>query len=164
MASNSIKLQSSDGKIFETTVDIVKCSGTLRTMNHLVLDRTKEDLVPLQNVAAATLEKVLEWATYHKDDPEPIEDADKNSVKRSDDICQWDQDFFRVDQDALFELVLAANYLDIKALLDTGCKMVANMIKGKTPEELRQIFNVKNDFTPEEEEQLRRENEWCEEM
>ena len=37
------------------------------------------------------------------------------------------------------------------------------MIKGKTPEEIRKTFNIKNDFTPEEEEQVRKENEWCEE-
>lgn len=37
------------------------------------------------------------------------------------------------------------------------------MIKGKTPEEIRKTFNIKNDFTTSEEEQVRKENEWCEE-
>ncbi|CAH1390004.1 unnamed protein product [Nezara viridula] len=58
---------------------------------------------------------------------------------------------------------LAANYLDIKGLLDVTCKTVANMIKGKTPEEIRKTFNIKNDFSAAEEEQVRKENEWCEE-
>ena len=87
----------------------------------------------------------------------------------------------QVDQGTLFELILAANYLDIKVtsvlrynrhvrsllsyqgLLDVTCKTVANMIKGKTPEEIRKTFNIKNDFTQAEEEQVRKENEWCEE-
>ena len=43
---------------------------------------------------------------------------------------------------------MAANYLDIKGLLDVTCKTVADMIKGKTPEEIRKTFNIKNDFTP----------------
>lgn len=55
----------------------------------------------------------------------------------------------------------AANYLNIKSLLDLTCQTVADMIKGKTPEEIRKLFNIINDFTPEEEEEIRRENQWA---
>jgi len=68
----------------------------------------------------------------------------------------------RLNRGPLFFFPQAANYLDIKPLLDLTCKTVANMIKGKTPEEIRKTFNIKNDFTPEEEEIVRKENEWCE--
>ena len=54
-------------------------------------------------------------------------------------------------------------FLSFQGLLDVTCKTVANMIKGKTPEDIRKTFNIKNDFTPSEEEQVRKENEWCEE-
>ncbi|KAI9627625.1 hypothetical protein KEM48_012087 [Puccinia striiformis f. sp. tritici PST-130] len=74
----------------------------------------------------------------------------------------WDTKFINVDQEMLFEIILAANYLDIKPLLDVGCKSVANMIKGKQPEEIRKLFNIANDFTPEEEAQIKKENEWAE--
>ena len=66
-------------------------------------------------------------------------------------------------QAVLFEVILASNFFSIAELLDASCKTVSDLIKGKTPEELRKTFNIKNDFTPEEEEQVRRENEWCEE-
>jgi len=33
------------------------------------------------------------------------------------------------------------------------------MLKGKTPEEIRKLFNIENDFTKEEEDQVRKENE-----
>ena len=66
-------------------------------------------------------------------------------------------------QDQLVELTLCANYLDIKRLLDVTCKTVANQMKGKTPEELRELFGIENDFTPEEYEEAKRENEWLSE-
>jgi len=159
----NIKLQSCDGEVFAVDVDIAKQSVTIKTMlEDLGMDEEEEEVVPLPNVNAAILKKVIQWATYHKDDPPPPEE-DENKEKRTDDISSWDADFLKVDQGTLFELILAANYLDIKGLLDVTCKTVANMIKGKTPEEIRKTFNIKNDFTPSEEEQVRKENEWCEE-
>ncbi|GFG35732.1 hypothetical protein Cfor_05191, partial [Coptotermes formosanus] len=149
----NIKLQSSDGEVFEVDVEIAKCSVTIKTMlEDLGMDEDEEEAVPLPNVNSAILKKVIQWATYHKDDPPPPED-DENKEKRTDDISSWDADFLKVDQGTLFELILAANYLDIKGLLDVTCKTVANMIKGKTPEEIRKTFNIKNDFTASEEEQ-----------
>ena len=44
----------------------------------------------------------------------------------------------------------AANYLDIKGLLDVTCKTVANNIKGKTMGEIQRMFSIKNDYTPQE--------------
>merc|ERR1719174_3400528 len=87
--------------------------------------------------------------------------GDDKTKKTDEEVKTWDTDFVKVDQGTLFELILAANYLNIKTLLDLTCLTVANMIKGKTPEEIRKTFNIKNDFTPEEEEEVRRENQWA---
>jgi len=118
--------------------------------------------IPIPNVNESVLKKVIEWCTHHKTDPPQTTEDDSDSRKKTTDIEEWDQKFMQVDQEMLFEIILAANYLDIKALLDVGCKTVANMIKGKSPEEIRKTFNIQNDFTPEEEDQIRRENEWAE--
>jgi len=159
----NIKLQSSDGEVFDIDVEIAKQSVTIKTMlDDLGMEEGEDEVVPLPNVNAAILRKVVQWSTYHKDDP-PLPEEDDNKEKRTDDISSWDADFLKVDQGTLFELILAANYLDIKGLLDDTTKTVANMIKGKAPEEIRKTFNIKNDFTPAEEEQVRKENEWCEE-
>ena len=110
----SIKLQSSDGEVFSVDVEIAKQSVTIKTMlEDLGMDEDDEEVVPLPNVNAAILKKVIQWATYHKDDP-PLPEDDENKEKRTDDICSWDADFLKVDQGTLFELILAANYLDIK--------------------------------------------------
>ncbi|CAN6246987.1 unnamed protein product [Urochloa humidicola] len=47
----------------------------------------------------------------------------------------------------LYHLVKAADYLKIKGLRQLTCQTVADMIKGKTPEEIRKILKIKNDFT-----------------
>jgi S-phase kinase-associated protein 1 len=48
----------------------------------------------------------------------------------------------------------AADYLDIDDLLDLGCQTVANMIKGKTVEEIRETFDIRNDFTEDEQKNI----------
>ncbi|KAI6176189.1 Skp1-related protein [Aphelenchoides bicaudatus] len=162
-----IILQSNDNEEFEVDRDVIRLSTTLNTMfQDLGMDdpdagETLNDPIPLANVNGAILRKVIQWCQYHKDDPPTANDSD-NKERRTDDIQSWDVEFLKVDQGTLFELILAANYLDVRGLLDVACKTVANMIKGKTPEEIRRTFNIKNDFTPEEEEQIRKENAWCE--
>lgn len=120
--------------------------------------------IPLHNVTAAILAKVVTYCAHYAERPPlPPSVADDTKTAKAEDILPWDRDFCNVDQATLFELILAANYLDIKPLLDLTCKTVANMIRGKTPAQIRSIFHIKNDFTPEEEEKVRKENEWCEE-
>ncbi|CAF1170533.1 unnamed protein product [Rotaria sp. Silwood1] len=161
MAGHKIKLQSNDGDIFDVELEIANQAITIKTMLEDLGMGEEGEVIPLPNVSSAILKKVIQWATHHKGDP-PLPEDDENGEKNTNDISLWDQEFLKVDQGTLFELILAANYLDIKGLLDVTCKSVANMIKGKTPEEIRRTFNIKNDFTPQEEEQIKKENEWCE--
>lgn len=78
-----------------------------------------------------------------------------------DDVKNWDADFMNIGKDALFELIMAADYLDVMSLLDLICQIVADMIKGKTPEEICQTFSIQNDFTPEEEDKIRSQSSWA---
>ena len=47
----------------------------------------------------------MKWAEHHKDDP-PLTDDEDIKEKRSDDIDPWDQEFLKVDQGTLFEIIL----------------------------------------------------------
>ena len=117
-----------------------------------------EEQIPLPNVSSKILSKVIEYCTYHVNAKKAKEDK---TAPDNEAVKAWDTAFVQVDQGTLFDLILAANYLNIKGLLDLTCMTVANMIKGKSPEEIRKTFNIKNDFTPEEEEEVRRENQWA---
>jgi len=160
---NMVLLVTSDNEQFVVDKEVAERSVLIKNMLEDVGE--SDQPIPLPNVSAGVLKKVLEYCEHHRGEPLPAADADQNqedSRKRTTDISEWDQKFITVDQEMLFEIILAANYLDIKPLLDVGCKTVANMIKGKTPEEIRKLFNIVNDFTPEEEAQIKKENEWAE--
>lgn len=162
-ATQQVKLQSNDQAIL--TVDRVVAERSMLIRNlieDLGDDAVATQPIPIPNVNEAVLRKVVEWCEHHRNDPQQSGEDDNDNRKKTTDIEEWDQKFMQVDQEMLFEIILASNYLDIKALLDVGCKTVANMIKGKSPDEIRKTFNITNDFTPEEEEQIRRENEWAE--
>jgi len=85
-----IKLESSDGVVFQ--VDL----GIAQQIAVLSLDRADEimdeEVVPLPNVNAAILEKVIQWATHHMDDP-PLPEDDAKKERRTNDISPWDGDF-----------------------------------------------------------------------
>jgi len=96
--------------------------------------------IPLPNLNGVVLEKILEYCRHHKDNPAPPRAEDDYSV---DNISEWDLKYIAVDVPFLFDIVLAANYLDIASLLDLGCKAIAKLIIGKTPEEIEETFRIK---------------------
>ena len=164
-----ITLKSSDGEEFEVEEAVAMESQTIR---HMIEDDCADNGIPLPNVNSKILSKVIEYCNKHvhaaaaaasKAADDAASAAAAVPPPSGEDLKNWDADFVKVDQATLFDLILAANYLNIKGLLDLTCQTVADMIKGKTPEEIRKTFNIKNDFTPEEEEKVRKENEWCEE-
>ena len=52
--------------------------------------------------------------------------------------------------DSVFDLINAANYMDISSLLDLACAKIASLMKGKTAEEIRAMFNIECDLSEEE--------------
>ncbi|KAG9075135.1 hypothetical protein FRC06_010251 [Ceratobasidium sp. 370] len=159
----TVTLISSDGEQFTVDWDVLRMMQMFAPQDDP--ESHASGPIPLPNVPSSVLKKVLEYCEYHRNDP-PFPNhgggSDDPRRRQISEIGEWDQKFIQVDQEMLFEIILAANYLDIKGLLDVGCKTVATMIKGRSPEEIKRQFNIVNDFTPEEEAQIKRENEWAE--
>uniref|UniRef100_A0A0E0AMX7 SKP1-like protein n=1 Tax=Oryza glumipatula TaxID=40148 RepID=A0A0E0AMX7_9ORYZ len=148
----TIHLKSKDGKQHDVTEASARLSKTIAGM---ILagggGGGADQCIPTPEIDHETLRVVMQYCDKHAAD-----DADEEDLK------EWDEDFVdELDQDALFDVIAAANYLDIDGLLDLTCKRVADTIKGKTPEEIRKEFNIVNDLSKEEEEEIRRENPWA---
>ncbi|VVB06323.1 unnamed protein product [Arabis nemorensis] len=153
MSKKMIVLKSSDGEIFQIDETIAVQSETI---SHLVEDDCANNEIPLANFTSKILSKVIEYCKKH------VAAGESDSDEAKEDLKKWDAEFMEMDLSTIYELILAANYLNVKGLLDLACQFVADRISAcKTPDEIREKFNIVNDFTPEEEEEIRKENQWA---
>ncbi|KAI3977553.1 hypothetical protein MKX01_000466 [Papaver californicum] len=152
--SKMVTLRSSEDKEFVVEEAVALQSETIK---HMIEDDCADNGIPIPNVTSKILDKVLEYCKKH------VVEIPKGGDGKVEDqeLQNWDAEFVKVDQATLFKIILAADYLDIKNLLDLTCQAVADMIKGKTAAEICRMFNVKNGFTPEVEEEIRKENQWA---
>ncbi|BAT00038.1 SKP1-like protein 5 [Oryza sativa Japonica Group] len=148
VADDTILLISSDGEHFNVPSAAASLS---QLVSNMIENDCTTNGVPLPNVASKVLAKVIEYCVKHA---AAAEDEEK-------ELKSFDAEFMiDVDKNMLYGLLLASNFLNIKSLLDLCCQHTANLIKGKSPEQIRKEFGIKNDFTPEEEE-IRKENTWA---
>ena len=126
------------------------------------IDSGEDIQINLENIDNQTLTEITKFLDYY--DKKPFEKIPK--PLRSDDlsVCveNWYVEYLNnMNMEILFEVIKSANFLEIESLLDLTCAKVATMLKGKSVEEIRETFGIENDFTPEEEEEIRKENTWC---
>ncbi|KAH0659095.1 hypothetical protein KY290_028634 [Solanum tuberosum] len=136
----------SDGKEFVLDEAVAVRSQAIKNM---VEDDCVSNVIPLPNVHSKIMTKVVEYWKKHSE-----EGVSKGM------LMDFDKNFMKVDHSILHDLILAANFLNGKEMLDATCQEVADKIKGKSPEKIREEFNIKNDFTLEQEEEIRKENAW----
>lgn len=158
--SEKVKLLCSDGEVVEVDVDVAEKSVLIKG---LIDDSGTDDEIPLPNVKKPILERVIVFCEHLKNNQPPEIEKPLRSTDMSVVVGQWHADYINLEQEELFELIMASNYLDIKPLLELACAKVASMIKNKSVQEIRKFFNIENDFTPEEEQQIMEENKWAEE-
>lgn len=94
-------LKSSYAQAFEVNEAVALESQTIK---HMIEDNCAENGIPLPNVTS----KIIEAS---KSDS-------RATTGVTDDLKAWDADFVKVDHTTLFDLILSADYLNIKSLLD----------------------------------------------
>jgi S-phase kinase-associated protein 1 len=114
--------------------------------------------IPLPNVKSSILSKIIEFAQYNAVTPMNELPKPLKSPILKDFVQEWYVDFIAVKQPVLFELIRAANYMDIKPLLELGCASIASLIKGKKEDEVRALFQNEGEVTHEGEAQVCEEN------
>ncbi|XP_064395712.1 S-phase kinase-associated protein 1-like [Halichondria panicea] len=166
-----VRLASSDGEVFVVSITAARTSRMLATMLD-DLGHEPDDVIPLPNVTSRLLKKILIWVDHHlsKDTsssaatptsvttptstPPPLQPRLQSHVPQRGEglslttpLTTWEQEFVQKNKDEIYQLLVAANYLDIKALLDLLCQTVAGVIKGKDPETIRRTFHASHPHT-----------------
>jgi len=136
-----IKLVSKDNKEFTIDKKFAYISTLVKTSLDADLNATE---VPMPGVKGDVLAKIVEYASHHKGTEPPIIEKPLRS-KIMKDVCKdsWDAEFIDKIGDnrpQLYDLILAANYMDIKGLLHLGCAKVASLIKGQPLEKIKDIL------------------------
>lgn len=154
-----VTLVSQEGTTFSVPICVVRHSTLISTM---LEDDGGEDgevtEIPLPYIKAAIMSKVTEFFQLYEDEPFPEIPKPLPSTNMADAVPERYATFVDgMDKETQFELILAANYLDVQPLLELLCAKVASTVKGKTPEQIRAQFGLQDDFTAEERHMLAEE-------
>lgn len=132
-----INLQTGDGKIYQVLYKDIKTSGTI---NNVIEDVGVDQPIPIPGIDGKILTSVIDCCKTIETDHDG-----------------WVSKLAAMPKEEVYKLISASNYLGIAQLLDMTTNTIANLIKGKTPEQLRTIFDITRNATPEEEAEMKEE-------
>jgi len=128
-------------------------------LNKMIENEDEDSEIKLPVLCSAkVLPLVMQYCEYHKDSkPAALSQPLRQHIDGY--LDQWDKDFIynnlvdkndETKHEALLEVMAAAHYLDNEDLLNLCCAKVGSMMQDKNPEQIRNLFNLPDDFTPEQ--------------
>lgn len=149
--TNTLHLNSKDCKSFTIVRAYAMMSALIKT--GLENDQNAKEF-PVPGVTGEILELIVAYLAHHKGvEPKAIEKPLRGKEMKQVVEDKWDADF--IDQvgetrQTLYDLILAANYMDIRGLLHLGCAKVASLIKGQPLDKIKDILDhrIKNGKLP----------------
>ena len=142
ISDSSITLLSSDLRQVIISLKSAKGSNFIKNF----IEDFPNETIHFQEIDYDTLIKVKEYLEYHKDKkpkkiPKPLPNKDFKEI-----IDQWDYDYINIEPENIFKIMLAANFMDIRPLLNLTCAKIASLIKGKNSMEIRREFGMDKDI------------------
>ncbi|KAI3937401.1 hypothetical protein MKW92_051017 [Papaver armeniacum] len=137
-----IWLQTCDGSIQQVEEEVAMAIPLIRKevfQNNMGSSKNCPISLPERVNNIDTLSLILDYIRFHQ------------ALGRSDkEHKSFDDKFIRIDSERLCELAAAADSLQLRPLVHLTCIALARMIEGKTPEEIRERFNIPDDLTEKE--------------
>ena len=123
--TTTCKLVCTDGEIVE--VDVETARQSVLVSNFIDEQGTSTEM-PLPSITKETLSKVILFCEHLREHI-PIEiEQPLPSTNMSYVSDQWHADYINIETEALFDLVNAAQYLDIQPLMELACAKLASIV------------------------------------
>ncbi|CAB3410190.1 unnamed protein product [Caenorhabditis bovis] len=146
-----VYLVTQDYKLYPLPRSLASRFGLIQDI--LSLGNPLEDPIQLHNVQSLQMELILIWIQTHENDPP---DTDYDTLP----FTQRDLSIIGITMRYITPIFEAAFYLNFPPLIKMSARVVAELLRNRTIEEMRQNLEVENDFTTEQLEEIVRENHW----
>jgi S-phase kinase-associated protein 1 len=148
-----ITLETYDKHMIKIQKSIAKESTVINMMIEDIVDENA--IVPLAN-KACTLSIIQLVVKYMKKHTEFEKEQTANNV-----VTEFDNEFQDQPDEIIFQIILAANFLDVKNLLELMCKKIAEELKKcKTTEDVRNRFNIRQEYTQADVKEVENAHTW----
>lgn len=152
-----IELITTNDKVFKLDLQDIKYMNTLKLCLEDCLD---ENYIQQCKIPILITEKIFNFVVdfinlikKYEPDRDPMI---KNKYKII--LSEWQISFIQsMNEDELFQVINAANYLEFNYLLDITLQHVANELSKKSIDEIENMFELVDPLTDDEEKQLRNE-------
>ena len=157
-ADRKIKVKSNDNMVVELSSKAALKSGLLKGV---IEDYPEDSEFPLNKINGKTLEKVRDYLSHYQDEEPPIIKKPLKSNKFEECANEWDIKFLGDNNDTALSLILAANFMDIKPLLELAAAKIACSLRGTTTENIRKTFGI-TELSEQEKTQIEKDKEYLE--
>ena len=149
-----LNITTADGVTFKAEWDIAQQSGTFKNRLEVMgieQESNTDDTIPItiDEVTGEIFKKALVWMEKNRGKPVIEKDDDEDELTPNEplnwgQLDDWEKKFVDMPVSEMFALLIAANSLEIKGLINLVAKAVALQIQGKSVEEIRTFFNIED--------------------
>ena len=142
-----------DGKIIELSVKAAERSEIFKGM---LQDYPDSPELTVKNVRGDDLLKIKEYLEHYKNEEPKEVDRPLKSKDFKECVNEFDYQFVSKigNYDELKNLILSANFLNIKPLINLLSAFIAHKIKGINTSMIRSVFNIEEDLNEDEQKQF----------
>ncbi|CAJ0920560.1 unnamed protein product, partial [Mesorhabditis belari] len=161
------KFTAKDGKIFTLSKNSAQQSSVIMKAIESFSLKDDESIknmepIPLLTIDSHTFEMLKSWLEFHENAAEYEEGPSYwLSENYDEDLDEWEVNFITdLSNDELFDMIMAADYLDIKSLTHKCAEGFAKLIEFKSAKEISKRWRITMDFSSDEAEEMKTEDPW----